>query len=80
MTASISEVEQAERETAEVKALIDEQFKIVTRLKRLDADTADAIRLLIDLLELQQLREQRLAELRFQRRREFTRRSRSPKL
>jgi hypothetical protein len=61
--------EQAERELAEIKSLIDEQFEIVTRLKRLGADTHDAMRLLIDLLELQQIREQRLAQVRLQRRR-----------
>jgi hypothetical protein len=61
--------EQAERELAEIKSLIDEQFEIVTRLKRLGADTHDAMRLLIDLLELQQTREQRLAQVRLQRRR-----------
>jgi hypothetical protein len=53
--------EQAERELVEIKGLIDEQFEIVTRLKRLGADTHDAMRLLIDLLELRQIREQRLA-------------------
>jgi hypothetical protein len=63
------ELEQAERELAEIKGLIDEQFGIVTRLKRLGADTAEAIRVLIDLLERQQLREQRLARVRLQRRR-----------
>jgi hypothetical protein len=61
--------EQAERELAEIKSLIDEQFEIVARLKRLGADTHDAMRLLIDLLELQQTREQRLAQVRLQRRR-----------
>ena len=59
--------EQAERELAEIKSLIDEHFEIVTRLKRLGADTHDAMRLLIDLLELQQTREKRLAQVRLQR-------------
>ena len=59
--------EQAERELAEIKSLIDEQFKIVTGLKRLGADTHDAMRLLIDLLEFQQTREKRLAQVRLQR-------------
>jgi hypothetical protein len=63
-----SELEQAERELAEINSLIDEQFGIVARLKRLDADTAEAVRLLFDLLELQ-LREQRLAQVRLQRHR-----------
>jgi hypothetical protein len=62
-----SELEQAERELAEITGLIDEQFGIVTRLKRLGADTAE--RLLIELLELQQMREQRLAQARLQGRR-----------
>jgi hypothetical protein len=62
--------ELAEREFAEVKHLVDEQFGIVTRLKRLGADTHDSVRLLIDLLELQQIRERRLAQVRIQRRRE----------
>jgi hypothetical protein len=61
--------EQVERELAEIKGLVDEQFGIVTRLKRLGADTHDATRLLIDLLELQQIREQRLAQVRIRRRR-----------
>jgi hypothetical protein len=57
-------VSKAERELAEVKHLIDEQYGIVIRLKRLDADAKDAIRLLVDLLELQEGREQRLAQAR----------------
>jgi hypothetical protein len=48
-----SELEQAKRELAEINGLIDEQFGIVPRLKRLGADTAEAVRLLFDLLELQ---------------------------
>jgi hypothetical protein len=54
----------AERELAETKALIDEQYAIVARLKRIGANTKQAICLLVDLLELQQMREQRLAYLR----------------
>jgi hypothetical protein len=57
-------IEQAERELAEVKDLVDEQYGVVTRLKRIGADTQEAVRLLIDLLELQQIREQRLAQAR----------------
>lgn len=44
-------------------------LRIVAGLKRFGADTAEALRLLFDLLELQQLREQRLARVRLQRRR-----------
>ena len=62
-------IERAERELAEVKGLVDEQYGIVIRLKRIGADTKKAIRLLIDLLELQQIREQRLAHARNQHRR-----------
>ena len=54
----------AERELAETKALIDQQYAIVARLKRIGANTKQAICLLVDLLELQQMREQRLAYLR----------------
>jgi hypothetical protein len=54
----------AERELAETKALIDQQYAIVARLKRIGANTKRAICLLVDLLELQQMREQRLAYLR----------------
>jgi hypothetical protein len=57
-------VEQAERELDEVKSLVDEQYGIVIRLKRIGADTHEAVRLLIDLLELQQTREERLAQAR----------------
>jgi hypothetical protein len=70
MTDPRSEViSHAERELADVNRLVDEQFGIVTRLKRLDADIAEALHLLIDLLELQRLREQRLAQMRLLRRR-----------
>jgi hypothetical protein len=64
-----SEFEQAERELTEINALIDEQFGIVARLQRPDADTAEALRLLFDLLELRQLRQQRLSQVRLQHRR-----------
>jgi hypothetical protein len=62
-------IEQAERELAEVKGLVDEQYGLVIRLKWIGADTQEAIRLLIDLLELQKTREQRLAQARIHRRR-----------
>jgi len=55
-------IEQAERELAEVKGLVDEQYGLVMRLTRIGADTHEAVRLLIDLLELQPTREQRLAQ------------------
>ena len=55
-------IEQAERELAQVKGLVDEQYALVMRLKRIGADTHEGARLLIDLLELQQTREQRLAQ------------------
>ena len=57
-------IEQAERELAEVKGLVDEQYGIVMRQKRIGADIQEAVRLLIDLIELQQTREQRLAQAR----------------
>ena len=44
-------IEQAERELAEVKGLVDEQYGLVMRLTRIGADTHEAVRLLIDLLE-----------------------------
>jgi len=70
VTESRSEViSHAKRELAEVNHLVDEQFGIVTRLKRLGADTAGAVRLLIDLLELQYLREHRLGQMRLKLRR-----------
>jgi hypothetical protein len=49
---------------AETKGLVDVQYAIVTRLKRIGANSKQAICLLMDLLELQQMREQRLAYLR----------------
>jgi hypothetical protein len=55
-------LEQAERELAKVKGFVDEQYDLAVRLKRNGADTEDAVRLLIDLLELQQTCEQRLAQ------------------
>jgi hypothetical protein len=58
-------IKQAERELAETSVLVDAQVGIVRRLKRLGADTKAAILLLIDLLELRETREQRLAQLRF---------------
>ena len=70
-------IEQAERESAEVKGLVDEQYDLVVRLKLIDADTKEAVRLLIDLLELQQTHEQRLAQARIHHRQlsgRFTRR------
>ena len=57
-------IEQAERELAEVKCLVDEQYGLVLRQKRTGADIHEAVRLLIDLLELQQTHEQRLAKAR----------------
>jgi hypothetical protein len=57
-------ISDAERELAETKVLVDEQYATVRRLKRIGANTKQAICLLIDLLELQQMREQRLAYLR----------------
>ena len=47
-------IKQAERELAEVKGLVDEQYGLVMRLTQIGADTREAVRLLIDLLELQQ--------------------------
>ena len=61
-------IERAERELAEVKGLVDEQYGLVMRLKWIGADTQEAVRLLIDLLELQQTREQRLAHARIRHR------------
>jgi hypothetical protein len=64
-----SELERAARELVETKRLADQQNGIVARLKRVGADTKQAICLLVDLLELQEMREHRLARLRIQRRR-----------
>jgi hypothetical protein len=57
-------IQQAERELAEVKGLVDEQYGLVMRQKQNGADIHEAVRLLIDLLELQQTHEQRLAQAR----------------
>jgi hypothetical protein len=62
-------VDQAERELEETKVLVQQQFGIVNRLKRLGADCKDAILLLINLLELHEARERRLAQLRLKLRR-----------
>jgi hypothetical protein len=59
-----SPIEQAERELAEIKGLVDKQYGLVMRQKRIGADIHEAVRLLIDLLELQQTREHRLAQAR----------------
>ena len=56
--------EQVERELAEVKGRVDEQYGIVMRQKRIGADIHEAVHLLIDLLELQQTNEHRLAQAR----------------
>jgi hypothetical protein len=63
-------VDQAERELDETKVLVQQQFGIVNRLKRLGADCKDAILLLINLLELHEARERRLAQLRLKLRRQ----------
>jgi len=63
-------VNQAERELDETKILVRQQFGIVNRLKRLGADCKDAILLLINLLELHEARERRLARLRLKLRRQ----------
>ena len=68
--ASSELVDQAERELDETKVLVQQQFGIVNRLKRLGADRKDAILLLINLLELHEARERRLAQLRLKLRRE----------
>ena len=57
-------IQEAERELAEVKGLVDEQYGLVIRLRRIGTDTQEAVRLLIDLLELQETRERRLAQVR----------------
>jgi hypothetical protein len=61
---SRSELISAERELNETKALIDQQYGIVKRLKWLGADNREAIVLLLNLLDLQQSRERRLSYLR----------------
>ena len=57
-------IEQAERELAEVKGLVDEQYGLVMRQKQNGADIHEAVRVLIDLLERQQTHEQRLVQAR----------------
>jgi hypothetical protein len=68
MLTSQEPTEQAERELAEVKGRVDEQYALVMRQKRIGADIHEAVRLLIDLLELQETHEQRLAQARIRRR------------
>jgi hypothetical protein len=68
MLTSQEPTEQAERELAEVKGRVDEQYGLVMRQKRIGADIHEAVRLLIELLELQQTHEQRLAQARIHRR------------
>jgi hypothetical protein len=63
-TKSRSELISAERELDKATGLVDQQYELVKRLQRLGVDTKEAIRLLIDLLELQQSREQQLSYLR----------------
>ena len=67
MLTSQEPTEQAERELAEVKRRVDEQYGLVMRQKRIGADIHEAVRLLIDLLELQETHEQRLAQARIHR-------------
>ena len=57
-------INQAERDLDETNGLVTQQYRIVKRLKQLGADTKDAILLLLNLLELQQSRQQRLSYLR----------------
>jgi hypothetical protein len=68
MLTSQEPTEQAERELAEVKGRVDEQYGLVMRQKRTGADIHEAVHLLIDLLELQQTYEQRLAQARIRHR------------
>jgi hypothetical protein len=68
MLTSQEPTERAERELAEVKGRVDEQYGLVMRQKRIGADIHEAVRLLIDLLELQQTHEQRLGQARSHRR------------
>ena len=58
------DISQAERELDETKGLVKQQYRIVKRLKRLEADTKEAILLLLNLLDLQQSRERRLSYMR----------------
>lgn len=57
-------ISRAERELDETSGLVTQQYRIVKRLKRLGADTREAILLLLNLLDLQQSRERRLSHLR----------------
>ena len=57
-------ISEAERELADTKSLVEQQYSTVQRLKRIGADTRQAIYSLIDLLELQETRQQGLAHLR----------------
>jgi hypothetical protein len=57
-------ISRAERELDETNGLVTQQYRVVKRLKRLGADTKEAILLLLNLLDLQQSREQRLSYLR----------------
>lgn len=57
-------ISQAERELDETKGLVEQQYRIVKRLKRLGADTKEAILLLLNLLDLEQSRQRRLSYLR----------------
>jgi hypothetical protein len=63
-TSSSELIREAERELAETKSLVEQQYGIVQRLKRIGADTRKAIYSLIELLELQETRQQRLADVR----------------
>jgi hypothetical protein len=60
---SRSELIGAERELNQTKALIDQQYGNIERLKRLGADSRQAIVSLLNLLDLQQSRERRLSYL-----------------
>lgn len=58
------ELMNAERELDEAKTLVERQYGIVKRLRHLGADSREAILLLLNLLDLQQSRAQRLSFLR----------------
>jgi hypothetical protein len=60
-------IDQAERELDDAKGLVEQQYRIVKRLKRLGSDTKDAILLLLNLLDLQKSREQRLSYMQLRR-------------
>jgi hypothetical protein len=57
-------IHQAKRELNETQSLVEQQYGIIKRLKWFGAETRDAIRLLINLLDLQETRERRLSYLR----------------